>query len=1403
MPCDANAVIFEDPNLEQAVREDLHRQSLNPGAFLTCEDLEYVVAVHASGRGIFSLAGIEHCPNLFILDVGNNSITCIEPLRDLNQLLFLDLGTSILTTAEFFPSRYSANLIADATPLNCLSSLLFLNISNNLEIQDINFLSEMPNLGMLVLGHQEILDFSPLQETESLSTLSLLSCSVNDADVEDMGTHSQLEFLILTDNQITAVSDSGDLAPILQELHIGNNAITDITPLEDYSFLNVINLQNNLISTLEPLALNSSIAASDQISVIGNSGLTGTEVCDQLISIGERLNNDGYLAHDTNCTATLTITVEGEGTTYPLAPGQHEIIIGKEVTLYAVPASSSAYYFQEWDGDTLSADGAMAVINVLADKEVTAVFNNNSATDTSVIAIGTTGSGTGTTFPPPGNYRGQIGQEMHINAFPASGSYFMGWNPPNIFHFGSDYQIGFTQNSQEFLAGFSTSGGTITLDKIGGGSPLPNPIWPIYPVEFQIADSFIWLHSGYIPSGWYFKQWQGDLTHAISDPFDDSLVLDGNWDSEVAAEYIQESFLLHRRTVPAFMSGALSPGADSPYTRYAVGREVTTWVPTVVDLSSNGNGIWYFSHWQGSAGSDATLSDFGYSSVLRTLMDSDKEAIAVYSREHGSYIPGCKLRLKIPVSISDNDYGALEAVAFVLTAPEGWSFDHLPADSYDAVTYPHPLDPDQERRPRIAPATDATGALPFTWDSVPPELSSGDNTVDVVIFLDVPPTAEGLKHVGLKLLARTSRGLWTSTPVWYALPESSATCPSETPHSVTTSLTADRFTYIPEKSLRHGPQETNDCAPARLHSADFLSDFKMNSVEIDCMIALFNAGTYGIGNEGTGDCTDDGYIPGGTNHNGTPHDADCCPQDWTIDLTELTRILQFGTVGEYHTDPVGEDGFAPGSSVCNGIRFVDVLNENGIVFGSEVSGLDADNGRRYFYDERVMDAGLELDPYCRNQEYCRALLREAMVLAPGNALKWGYLRRSFSEAPTETHFDGFHAIVRWSIEHRQPLRFHTLLWHAPDGGIPRNPKTPEYPDTMNNAQVKSSLLAHSYLVLHQLSKYDENPIRNWDVSNEVIRGEYSSLFEVENLDTSTFKTEDDLREIAANSNLLDYNKSIYKIDTVTDIHKLFRQTLPSATLFYNDGGGESVYALKLRQDETGLMFNQKTERIFRFLEYMRSPPLPGGGTGAPLVDGVGQQMHLKGWWFRGTEALPECLSCTECEESVSMEDVTSLVPWLPQYCEGITANFSRLQSELSLQVEITEMDVDISHPDNVDWAVPNYNGMFKVPDWWKCLDLETRRRVQGKIFYEVIRAAQQGLAPVPVTVWGISDAQSWLPGKFGSCTTEECRTHVNALGGIYRQTADGHLYDQNLERKTPEPYASVLKALRETAEEWQ
>lgn len=98
------------------------------------------------------------------------------------------------------------------------------------------------------------------------------------------------------------------------------------------------------------------------------------------------------------------------------------------------------------------------------------------------------------------------------------------------------------------------------------------------------------------------------------------------------------------------------------------------------------------------------------------------------------------------------------------------------------------------------------------------------------------------------------------------------------------------------------------------HSGDWhgTPDWRIDLTELLRMIQFYNSGGYHCADGEV--VSDEGFLPGADPdaQGCVPHRGDYNPQDWTIDVSELLRIIQFYNSGGYHQCAEGEDGFCPG-----------------------------------------------------------------------------------------------------------------------------------------------------------------------------------------------------------------------------------------------------------------------------------------------------------------------------------------------------------------------------------------------------------------------------------------------------------------------------------------------------------
>lgn len=97
------------------------------------------------------------------------------------------------------------------------------------------------------------------------------------------------------------------------------------------------------------------------------------------------------------------------------------------------------------------------------------------------------------------------------------------------------------------------------------------------------------------------------------------------------------------------------------------------------------------------------------------------------------------------------------------------------------------------------------------------------------------------------------------------------------------------------------------------HSADTNEDHRVSLSELLRVIQFHSTGGLHCA-----ETSEDGFAPGpGDTTQCAPHDGDYAPLDWTIDLSELLRLVQLYNQGGYHacpaSDPATEDGFCVGA----------------------------------------------------------------------------------------------------------------------------------------------------------------------------------------------------------------------------------------------------------------------------------------------------------------------------------------------------------------------------------------------------------------------------------------------------------------------------------------------------------
>ena len=205
--------IFEDKNLEEAVRREVLAKRDNDLP-ITKEDVANISRVVGSHKGIRSLAGLEHCKRIMLLELAGNEISNLKPLKDLKLLQSVTLAK---------------NRVSDLAPMAGLTSMQLLDISDN-QITSISAISRMSNLRTLYISGNRIDRLEPLQKLTKIWSIDASDNLIK--DISPVSGLNWLSTLNIAGNQVESLSPLKDLGE-LDMLMIDGNKISDLRPLVD------------------------------------------------------------------------------------------------------------------------------------------------------------------------------------------------------------------------------------------------------------------------------------------------------------------------------------------------------------------------------------------------------------------------------------------------------------------------------------------------------------------------------------------------------------------------------------------------------------------------------------------------------------------------------------------------------------------------------------------------------------------------------------------------------------------------------------------------------------------------------------------------------------------------------------------------------------------------------------------------------------------------------------------------------------------------------------------------------------------------------------------------------------------------------------------------------------------
>ena len=251
----AQAVNVPDANLRAAIEEALGKTS---NAEITEEDIAALTNLDAAESDIRDLTGLETAANLKRLILHHNLIRDLSPLSGLTNLKTLDISsTSVVDlspVADLVALEaivMSRNPPADLSPLSELNSLVYFHAWGT-RILNLSALAELPKLRTIDICGGWISDLAPLEGLTELRRLVIIG-NQELSDISPVASLTGLKELDLGDNKISDVSPLADLTGLTQ-LNLAENEMVDVSPLAGLTNLTLLNVSHNMIADISPLA---------------------------------------------------------------------------------------------------------------------------------------------------------------------------------------------------------------------------------------------------------------------------------------------------------------------------------------------------------------------------------------------------------------------------------------------------------------------------------------------------------------------------------------------------------------------------------------------------------------------------------------------------------------------------------------------------------------------------------------------------------------------------------------------------------------------------------------------------------------------------------------------------------------------------------------------------------------------------------------------------------------------------------------------------------------------------------------------------------------------------------------------------------------------------------------------
>ena len=214
--------------------------------------------LHIEFTNLYTLDGLNNCPNLVDLSISYNKLTSINSANGLEYCTALEI------------LDISNNIISSLDGLQNCTTLLFLNINNNTltSIDSLNGLQNCTALKELHIQHNKLISLKGLENCTALEMLYISDNTLHSLD--GLQNCTALKVLYIYHNKLISLKGLENCIS-LKELSTSYNNITSLDGLQNCTSLQTLYISDNNISSIHELE---NCTDLEYISIDNNTDIT-------------------------------------------------------------------------------------------------------------------------------------------------------------------------------------------------------------------------------------------------------------------------------------------------------------------------------------------------------------------------------------------------------------------------------------------------------------------------------------------------------------------------------------------------------------------------------------------------------------------------------------------------------------------------------------------------------------------------------------------------------------------------------------------------------------------------------------------------------------------------------------------------------------------------------------------------------------------------------------------------------------------------------------------------------------------------------------------------------------------------------------------------------------------------